>query len=130
MNKKALSIILILVAFVSIPLIAEDWVRFGKRTQALYANKSADYEDAILWGMVTAANYNADFYDFSAVIYSKAEFTKLPKDLFGDAWNALIKQNYGLVMIDVKGISDYEELSALRLDDGNFVVISVTAAKE
>ena len=80
--------------------------------------------------MLFASDYNSDFYDYTAIIYTKAEFTKLPKKLFEDAWEALIKQKYGFVFINPKGISDYEDLAAIRLEDGKFVVITVEQSGE
>ena len=47
MNKrKSLLLVFIgLFAYVSLPIMAEEFVEFGKRTQAFYANRAGNYED-------------------------------------------------------------------------------------
>lgn len=130
-KKKFMRFVLVgLLSCVFLFVSAAESVNFGKRTKALYANEALDYEDAICWGMLMASNYNSDYYDFLVEIHTKAEFTKLPKDLFEDSWEALITQKYGLTMIDCKDINDYEEISVIRLKDGKFVVISVEATEK
>ena len=124
-EKNLLLVFIVLFAYVSLPVLAEEPVKFGERTYAYCANQAGDYEDAINLAMIFASRYNSDFYDYIAIIYTKAEFTKLSKKLFGDAWEALIKQKYGYVFINPKGISNYEDLAVIRLEDGKFVVITV-----
>ena len=126
MKKRILSVFILLVFF-SILAFADEFVKVGANTKALYANSTMNMDMAIYWAMLTAADYNSDFYDFDVDILNKAEFTKLPVDIFGDAISALAKQKYALALVNAQ---NFEQILCIRLTTGEYLVVSVEEIDE
>ena len=121
----------VLVWLLAVTAVFADWTVVGKNskaeTSAQFVGEAFPLESAIYWAMLIAADYDSEFYDYDIAIYSKQEFVKLDKRLFGDSATALIKQNYGLTSI---ASDEWEDCSVVRLEDGTFLVITITEGDE
>lgn len=128
MNKQRIMCCIFIGLFVcvSMPIFAE-WTKVGNNTEANFANESYSYADALYWAMLIASKHDSSSCEFNAEIGSNDKFKELPKDLFSNAIEALIKKQFGVARIITK---EYEELYCLRLSDGNFAIISIEKTKK
>ena len=119
---KKITFLLLFPMLLAFPLFASDWVQVGNTAQATFKDADLSIEDAVYWAMLVASEYDSEYYNFNVMFLSKPEFTKLPKNTYGDAMKALIQQNYAVCEVENYM---YEEVVCLRLSSGDFLVFTV-----